>query len=236
MQINKDNFTRDENGLLKNVEYKFNDDGTINWRAMVLNEHIVVNKQRFERFGKKAPESIEGLKDNELLLLLASFKYLARIRGFYYVRYPQVISSPEHCTAVCQIHWISNYESGGEDFITSGVGDATLNNTSGFGQYYLAPIAENRAFVRCVRNALGIEVLGFDEIGQTPDLNQVKTKNSQVEKTKDKLKKKMDKMGYTVSEIAQKLVLSGDLEAKSYESLDDLTPGAVVKALNLLSE
>ncbi len=28
-------FSRDENGLLKNVQYSFNADGSINWREMV---------------------------------------------------------------------------------------------------------------------------------------------------------------------------------------------------------
>ena len=33
-------FERDENGLLKNVQYTFNEDGSIDWRAMVREEHL----------------------------------------------------------------------------------------------------------------------------------------------------------------------------------------------------
>ncbi len=39
---------RKANGLLSNVEYVFNEDGSINWRAMVKAEHLYPNKDWFE--------------------------------------------------------------------------------------------------------------------------------------------------------------------------------------------
>ena len=33
------NYQRDEHGLLKNVQYVFNEDGSVNWRAMIKEEH-----------------------------------------------------------------------------------------------------------------------------------------------------------------------------------------------------
>ncbi len=48
--------------------------------------------------------------------------------------------------------------------VFSDVGSATLDNTAGFGKLYLAPVAANRAFVRCVRNFLGINIVAQDEV------------------------------------------------------------------------
>ena len=41
MIINK--IERDENGLVKNLEYKFTEDGAIDWRAMVPLKYLYVN-------------------------------------------------------------------------------------------------------------------------------------------------------------------------------------------------
>ena len=54
-------YKRDENGLLQNVEYEFNNDGSINWRAMIKEEHLFPNKSWFEARGKDCPRSTEGL-------------------------------------------------------------------------------------------------------------------------------------------------------------------------------
>ena len=49
----------------------------------------------------------------------------------------------------------------------SAIGDASPNNTESFARFYLGPIAENRAFVRCVRNFLKINVVAQEELGST---------------------------------------------------------------------
>ena len=41
-------FSRDENGFLNGVEYIFNTDCTINWRAMIKPEHLVPNRDSFK--------------------------------------------------------------------------------------------------------------------------------------------------------------------------------------------
>jgi hypothetical protein len=48
------------------------------------------------------------------------------------------------------------------------VANATYDNTDGFGQKFLETIAANRAFVRTVRNFLGIHIVGEDEISKKP--------------------------------------------------------------------
>ena len=55
-------YSRDENGLLNNVQYDFNEDGSVNWRSMIKDEHLFPNKSWFDLRKKDIPRSIEGLK------------------------------------------------------------------------------------------------------------------------------------------------------------------------------
>ena len=63
------------------------------------------------------------------------------------------------------INWIENYE-GVYAFrpTFASIANATTHNTNGFAAKFLECIAENRAFVRAVRNFLGIHIVGADEI------------------------------------------------------------------------
>lgn len=156
---------RNEFGLIcEDVNYIYDESGFIDWRKMISTKYLVPNRQMFEKNGKKVPTSIETLDDKELLILLAGIKDLAQVRGFTNVKYQVESSSPEHVIAVCSITWIPNYETEGREVVFSGIGDASVANTSSFAKMYLAPIAENRAFVRAVRNFLRIHIVGQDEV------------------------------------------------------------------------
>jgi hypothetical protein len=60
------------------------------------------------------------------------------------------------------------------------VANATYDNTDGFGQKFLETIAANRAFVRTVRNFLGIHIVGEDEISKKPIASSSSAANSDV--------------------------------------------------------
>lgn len=155
---------RDENGLIKGVNYIFKDGGRrVDWLAMIPKEYFVPNRQSFEKRKQPVPTSVEGLDHKDLLILLAGFREVAALRGFEYVSIPTVSTTESRTTSVCEIRWIPNFETGMTDsVIYSGSGDATLQSTRDFG--FLGPISENRAFIRCVRNFLRIPVLGKDEL------------------------------------------------------------------------
>lgn len=163
---------RDERGLLTNVNYIFNQDGSINWRAMVKPAHLYPNKGAFERFGKPVPDSIEGLEDNKLLIKLAGIKEVAKLRGYSSIDFQFPKLERDYVVATCRINWITNFEStnqidGDDNWHCNSymdVANATSENTDGFGQKFLETIAANRAFVRAVRNYLGIHIVGEDEI------------------------------------------------------------------------
>jgi hypothetical protein len=167
-------FQRDENGLLKNVQYVFDEGGSINWRAMVKEEHLFPNKAHFERFNKPIPKTIDGLRDHQLLIKLSGIKELARLRGFDSVAYETVKCEYDHVAVRCAISFIGNYETGGPVFYED-MANATTNNCSSFAVKFLETIACNRAFVRAVRNFLNVHIVGLDEMdtsdGKTPPSN-----------------------------------------------------------------
>lgn len=157
---------RNEFGLLKNVDYKFTPEGWVDWRAMVDPKFLYPNKDWFEARGETVPESIDGLEDSQLLIQLGGIKELARLRGFSNVEYFLTQVDSIGVRAICTIKWIPNYENL-EPVVFSSTANATFENTSGFGAKFLETIAENRAFVRAVRNFLNIHIAGADEIDKS---------------------------------------------------------------------
>jgi hypothetical protein len=155
-------YSRDESGLLNCVDYIFKDDGSVDWRAMIPNEYITINKDRFKN--SELPDSIDGLEDKDLLITLPGIKEVAKIRGLVSRRTRIVESSPTRAVSECEVEFIPNYETCGHKYVYSDVGSATVENTSGFGKFFLETIAANRAFVRAVRNALRIDIIGSDEV------------------------------------------------------------------------
>ena len=160
-------FLRDSNGLLQNTQYIFSDDGSVDWRAMIKEEHLFPNRSWFEGRGKDMPSSVVGLKDYQLLIKLSGIKELARLRGFTEVNYEINKCTEQHVAVKCQIHFAPNYETGLQPVIFEDIANATLNNTSSFATKFLETIACNRAFVRCVRNFLNVHIVGDDEIDKS---------------------------------------------------------------------
>ena len=166
-----DLYKRDEHGLLENVDYIFNEDGSVNWRAMIKPEFLYPNRDWFNYRNKPVPDSSEGLADNQLLIMLGGIKELARLRSFENVSFEVDNVSESYVVASCEILWSSNYESGKERVAYQDVANATLDNTDSFASKFLETIACNRAFVRCVRNFLNIHIVGADEIDKSKGAN-----------------------------------------------------------------
>ena len=173
-EVTTNKYSRDKDGLIKSVEYEYNEDGSVNWRAMVDPKHLFPNKSWFEARNKPLPKSIEGLQDNQLLIKLAGIKELAKLRGYNSVRYNVIKCEKDHVSIKCEISWIPNFENpiSESDFIPASthfedVANATTDNTSSFATKFLETIAANRAFVRCVRNFLNVHIVGDDEIDKS---------------------------------------------------------------------
>lgn len=164
---------RDESGLIvqPKVDYIFNEDGTVDWRKMVKPEFLVPNKQ------KTNETDTSKLEDHQLIILLGGIKELAQIRGYTNVGYNVTSPSSDYVAATCSIDWIPNYETEGRAVTFSAIGDASPNNTQSFAKFFLGPIAENRSFVRCVRNFLKINIVAQDELGNAKILEEQSADN-----------------------------------------------------------
>ncbi len=197
-------------GKIQNIiiymnNFKFNEDGSVNWRAMVKPEHLYPNKDWFELRGKPIPDSVEGLADNQLLIKLGGIKELAKLRGYNQVNYDVVKCEKDYVVVKCQISWkalmaekpsMTILE---DPCIFEDMANATLENTNDFCAKFLETIATNRAFVRCVRNYLGINIVGDDEIDKSKNKISVyeNAESSIVNITPQGLLKKLakDKLG-----------------------------------------
>ena len=171
---------RDTHGLIvdSNVNYIFNEDGFVDWRKMVKTEYLVPNKDR------TSETDVTKLSDYDLLILLGGIKELAQIRGYTDVTYNVVSPHPEYVVATCSIKWIPNFETEGREVTFSAIGDAAPHNTHNFAKHFLGPIAENRAFVRCVRNFLNVHIVGDDEIDKSNGTPQHPETEEEVEPLK----------------------------------------------------
>ena len=149
---------RPDNGLIDGVDYTFNEDNTINWRAMIKTEHLVPDRN------KTSETDVTRLPDTQLIILLGGIKELAQIRGYTSVKYAIKCPSPDYVVTTCSIDWIPNYETESKAVTFSAIGDASPNNRNSFAKNFLGPIAENRAFVRCVRNFLKINIVSKEEL------------------------------------------------------------------------
>jgi hypothetical protein len=151
---------RDENGLVVGVEYQFTEDGMVDWKKMVPKKYLVPNSQR----GVNPDADVSTLKDHELIIKLGGLRYVAKLRGYMGFTYVTTSASPHYVHTKCSINWLPNYESEDLSVFSEGIGDAHEGNTDSFMKFYLAAAAENRSFVRCVRNYLNIAIVSDEEI------------------------------------------------------------------------
>ncbi len=211
---------RDDRGLLSSIEYVYNNEGLIDWRKMIKPEFFVANRQNFERRNKPVPDNIDGLEDKDLLILLGGIKELAQIRGFRSETYTFQAPSPDYVIACCTLIWVPNYENEMVEVTSSAIGDASPNNTTNFARNYLGPMAQNRAFVRCVRNFLKINVVAQEEIGGAKAVNEELVSNEF--NPKALLSKIMKDKGVTFPSIKAKLEKEKFENAESFSSIQDI--------------
>jgi len=172
--MNKPDFTkfkRDENGLLPNVEYVFKENGYVDWRAMVSEKFLGVKKDKQDTVKKKYGDldalDLRIVDDQYLFVLLGGIKELAQIRGIRSVKQKIDFASDRKAVATCEIEFIGNYETNSESLIFSDSAAASDQNVHKDFCSFLESIAANRAFTRCVRNALSINIVGKDELSST---------------------------------------------------------------------
>jgi len=228
-------FSRDLNGFINSVEYTFNEDSTINWRAMIRPEYLVPNRDSF----KNKPDlnlkelDVTTLADNQLLILLAGIKELAQIRGFSSVNYEVLESRPDYVSVKCTIDFIPNYETGFQPVTFSALADAHWDNTHNFAKNFLMAIAENRAFVRAVRSFLKVNIVGSDEMGggsKSPQAAEEEVAGSS--NPVALLQKTMKDYNLTFNQIKDGAIKKGIPAAELWNDCDDIPPLSIFSIIS----
>jgi len=216
----------EETGLITNpkIDYIFEDNGMVDWRKMLKPKHLYPNPSK-----NISETDITKLRDGDLCILLAGIKELAQIRGYTKIEYDVNSPSSDYVVATCKITWIPNFETEGKEVTFSAIGDASFENSSPvMGVYYLAATAENRAFVRCVRSFLRINVVAKDELSGATDAkaNQFKAPSGKKSENQSDphylLKKVMEEKGVSFSKIKDTLLKENYKGAEDFENLENI--------------
>jgi hypothetical protein len=200
-------------GLRSNLEYQFQENGMVDWRKMIPDEHILLNREKFLK--KENPVDVESLskeefqelkakaREEDLIIKLTGYRELASIRGFSSVEEKLVYSSPDFVSVECKITWFPNYETNMLPVTHTGTADAHIGNCSkDFGANYLTAIASNRAFGRAVRNFLRVYIVSQDEIAfEKPEEASTSISAGPASALEDKI----GKLGLTFDEFKEKL-------------------------------
>jgi hypothetical protein len=141
------------------------------------------------------------------------------------VSYNVVAASQEYFATSCTIEWLPNYETNNLSSTFSALADAHQDNTYSFACNFLAATAENRAFVRCVRNFLRINVVGQEEMGGGQKQSTFTQKSSAAKTDSNPatlLEKVMDTKGVSFDMVKSRLLEEGFKKAESYDSIKDI--------------
>jgi hypothetical protein len=220
-------FNRDENGLIPNIKYELNESGLIDWRKIIDSKYLVPNLSKFPVGTENKDLDVSSLDDSQLLILLGGIKEIANLRGFSSVSYNIHSCSPQYVAVSCKISWIPNLESGGIPVEFESLADAHIDNTKSFARDFLMAIAENRAFVRAVRNFLRINIVGTDELGDGKNQTVIHTESS-VEQVapashpSNVLKEAMQKSNISFEKIKQTMVKENVEGAEQWSSISDI--------------
>ena len=217
--------TRNKYGLLEDpdINYVFNDNGLVDWRKMVDDKWLYPNPSSVAK-GKMARNADpSSLSDTDLCIKLFGLKEVALIRGYTDVKYNVIEASADYVAMSCGISWSPNYETEDKEVYFEAVADAHLYNTRSFAKQFLAAIAENRAFGRCVRSFLGINVVGDFELPDSspPERRQQSPALHPTDPRATLLKLMTDK-NITVEGVMGKLVKEGLKEAEGFDSIEEI--------------
>lgn len=229
---------RNSDGLIQNIVYVYNEDGTVNWRKMLKPEHLVPNTQKFPEGTDLKSLDVTTLEDSQVLILLSGIKYLLNLRGYNNVNYIPLNVNSEFVSILCNISWIGNFETDGREVSFEALADSHQGNTKSFAKLFLSAIAENRALIRAVRGFLQINVVGQDEI---QDVSQVTEEAVSVQSNATSphgiLQNLMEKENIDLEWIKEKLSAENKRgELQIWNSISDIPKMKVIRAIELIKE
>lgn len=226
-------------GYVEGIEYKHDKYGFISWKEMIPEEFIVLNRAAYEAEGKDITlfneealqDEIKNAPENKKLIKLGGFKYLARLRGIKSQTYSLAFRNNEMASVSCEIEFTPNSENI-FGLKMSTLAQASLENVNGEYAKYLDVIASNRAFIRCVREALNILILGQDEIPEDKGRVTALKPGSPL----DLIKKKVTEKSIDFAKLLSMLSASDISVKDEWVNLDSLPTPIILTALKLIKE
>lgn len=236
----QEEFPRNSFGLLSKLSYPKKDNGLIDWRKLIPNEYIALNRMAFAARGISVEELsseeytkfLEESPDEDLVIKLGGFRELALIRGYTKLKPELIHYSPEEVVMKYTIEWIPNLElSNVHSLEGCAFASASVSNTDQTFSRFLVTIAENRAFIRAVRSSLGIISLGQEEF----KLDDIKTE-VQNTKIQSLLSKTMDSVGVDLDSL--KILTSGEgyVWNDKWTSVERIDPAAAMSFIPLIKK
>lgn len=224
---------RDSNGLIKNLQYKYDTYGFVDWRAMINPKHVVLNRNSVAKAGLnyEALSDTDREKflvewpDEKKIIKLAGFKEVARLRGYSSVK-NTVEQVGEKVICHCTIEWIMNCDG---YFTYTAAASASPANVAPEYSQALEAIACNRAFARAVRESLNIHVVSDEEL----DPNKVEeVSNAKIPSThpRAQLIKKCGEMGIEFPAVKTMIIGLGldNIDIVSFDTIPGPTAMSVL--------
>ncbi len=232
---------RNEYGLL-DIDYHFNEDSSINWKAMVDPKFIYVNPSNKAKMTAKYGKLYEELKpiedkieDVDLVIMLAGIKQLLKYRGFKSLKYDIKESNENYAAVSCSIIFVPNFESQMEQQEFSDNACAHFGNCNGFGQKYLLEMATNRSMCRTVRSYLNLNIVSKEEIFDGSNIEQDNSPKIPPQKQVNMLKDLMTVKKVTFEHIVTKLKNEKKWDEK-YTSIEKLPADIIFELLSRIKE
>lgn len=181
LQIAKQKRQRNEDGLLISLEHQYNEDGSVNWEAMIPSEYFYANKDKFPEGTNTRDLNMDDLRPDQKIINLAGIHWAYKAAGGLGYKFTIGAAYPEFASVSCDITWRGTYESDMKEITSSGVGEAhSFNNIEPF-KYLVSILSMNKAFSRAVRDRCGIKSYATDELrGEKGDKENPST-NSNIE-------------------------------------------------------
>lgn len=147
----------------------------VDWKSFIPEEFIEIQTDWYLKQGINpstlTPEERKELKaragEENQLIRLGGFKYLAHLRGISHLEYKVESLSDDKVSAQCFIAVQDEFDPN-KTKTFSGMANASKENTSYPFSMFLESMAENRAFIRAVKAACNINVLGVEEMQNKP--------------------------------------------------------------------
>lgn len=220
-------------------------DGAFDWKSLIPKKYFYINpnlppgviKMIETKHGCSINEinleEANDIDDSHLILTMRGIKYVARLHGFSEVTYRYPVVQPNFVVATCRITFLANPASGNRVVTFEDSASATRENTNDMGYRYIVETATNRAFCRCVRNFLGINVVTNIELMNDAEAStSLEVEDEQYSGPYQILFNKMESYRISFETLINALVEANKIPADhGYKSLRSLPPRLVFTCL-----